>query len=83
MLSYLVIHYVEGVSGGSCLWLDVDAVVLINCTLAKYDAIERPVEAYLNLHMCFATHNFQAGNVCHIQRSLHIPEVDIVLCDGR
>ena len=79
LASYLVIHDVECVGCCSGLRLHIYAVILINSTFAENYSVEWAVEADLNLHMSFAAHDLKTGNVCHVQRSLNIPKVNIIL----
>ena len=80
--SYLIIHYVEGVCSGPCLGLDVDTIVLIYGSFAEDDSIEGSVETDLDLHVSLATHDLEAGDVGHVWRSLHIPEIEVILGRG-
>ena len=75
----LIVHDVEGVGGGACLGLHVDAVVLVHGPLAEDDAVEGAVKADLNLHVRFAAHHLQALYVGHVERPFHVPKIDIVL----
>ena len=78
---HLVIHDVERVGPGPCLRLDIDTVVLVNGALAEDDPIEGSVEADLDLHVGLATHDLKAGDVGHVRRALHIPEVQVILTE--
>ena len=80
--THLVVHDVEGVGRSSSLRLDVDTIVLVHGPLAEDDPIVRPVKTDLHLHVRLAAHHVQALNVGHVQRPLHVPEVDIVLSPG-
>ena len=59
--------------------LHIDTIILIHGPLAEDDAVERLVEADLHLHECFAAHDLETGNIGHVGRPLHVPEVYIIL----
>ena len=81
VITHLVVHDVEGVGPGPGLGLHVDAVVLVDGALAEDDPIEGSVEADLDLHVGLATHDLKAGDVGHVRRALHIPEVQVILTE--
>ena len=79
---HLIIHDVERIGPGSGLGLDIDTVVLVDGALAEDDSIEGSVEADLDLHVGLAAHHLEAGNVGHVWRSLHVPEIHIILTEN-